>query len=934
MHVGTPVSADLLIDELWGGEPPDGASTTLRSYLSRLRGALGDDVAIDRLPAGYVLQVPREVVDITRFEALVREGQELLERGHHRRAAGPLRRGLELWRGRAFAGLPEDGLLRTEAVRLEELRLNALESRFEADLEVGRGAQLVDELEQLVSAHPFRERLWRHLMLALYRSGRQADALAAYHRARAALDEHLGIEPGEELRELEAAILRQDVRGPAGKSQSMVGVPVPLTSFVGREADLEAVRDLLLRTRLVTLVGVGGVGKTRLAVEAARRAVDDLADGVAFVDLAAVADAALVPAHVAASLRVREAQGQDIGAAVADAVDAADLLLVLDNCEHLRAATATFAQTLLARSGRLRILATSREVLDVAGEATYPVAPLGVPNQDGDPGAYRDSEAVRLLIDRATLTRHGLRVDDAAYATAVRICRELDGLPLAIELAAARTKALSLDEIAERLRDRFQFLVSWRRLTTARHRTLREAMDWSYELLASDEQRLLTRLSVFPAGATVASIAAVCLDGDEGEAERLVERLVDASLLVPLAGDRGTRYRLLETVRQYAAGHLPGSDAPDVARRHAERAHAIAESTNLALERAGSPMSFGLASDELPSIRAAIRWSETADPALGLEIACALEQFWVTNQPREGIAAFTTLLETDAVPDELRARGLRARGGCRFYMGDFDGSTADYEQALAIHRRLGQRAHEAHLLLRLAIEAQRVGDPERARQLLAHAQTVSGERFAPDQYVGLGLASDLAFDDGQVEAGFEILGRALVLAREADDEWWQIDNLHRRADRALEPGAAGRRRTRCARGAEPGPEDQRPPSHRLDPGIAGPNCGGVGTAAARGAALGRYRGRGRAQRAGRPLGAVRSGRSGAGGVDCRRRVRGRCRGGSVDLARRAARGGARLGLIRDESAAPVAALLRLRAWPRGSRRPRAGAAEAARRSWS
>jgi len=786
LRAGAPVSADSLIDELWAGEPPDGASTTLRSYISRLRTALGDAAPIERVSAGYLLRVPADCVDVARFETLVRAGSDLLERRRYRRANAAFRSALQLWRGRPFAGLAEDGAFLSDTVRLEELRLHALDSRLEADLELGRAVDIVDELEALVAEHPFRERLWRHLMLALYRAGRQVDALAAYHRARAALDEQLGLEPGQDLRELEAAILRQEVPRASERRQLISRVPVPLTSFVGRSRELEEVRALLQRSRLVTLVGVGGVGKTRLALEAARRALDNAVDGIGFVDLAAISDPALVAGHVAASLGVGDASEPELVEAVADHVGSIDFLLVLDNCEHVRTAAASLADALLATSQDLRILATSREILGVAGEAPYPLAPLGLPEASDDVGAVRASEAVRLLVDRATLTRHDLQVDDAAFETAARICRQLDGLPLAIELAAARTKALSLDEIAEKLGDRFRFLVSWRRLTSARHRTLREAMDWSYELLAPDEQQLLARLSVFPAGATLASVALVCLKGDEPEAERLIERLADASLIVPVDDPLGTRYRLLETVRQYAAERLRESEVEPLARRHAERMLTIAKSTSLALEGTGR-ISFDLARVELPSIRAAIQWATRADPALGLEIACSLERFWVTNHAREGIATFTALLARDGIPDELRARALRCRGGCRYYRGAFEAGVDDYLEALSIHRSLGQRKQEAQLLLRLAVEAQRVGDQARAHLLLDEAATVgAGDRYAADEYVGLRLLSDLAFDEGRIALAFERLSRSAELAAAAGDEWWVIDALNSLADRALD----------------------------------------------------------------------------------------------------------------------------------------------------
>ena len=789
MHAPLPVSADALIDELWAGEPPEGAATTLRSYVSRLRSALGD-APIERVSSGYALDMPPESIDVGRFEAHARDGLELQRRRRHRRAAHDLRAALELWRGEPFAGVSVDGVLRAEAARLEELHMNVLEARIESDLELGSDAELLDELEGLVARHPFRERLWRLLMVALYRAGRQADALAAYHRARAALEEELGIDPGVDLQALEAAILRQDVPRPAAvPTHAAAGLPTPLTGFVGRGRELDEIHDLLARTRLVTLVGIGGVGKTRVALEAARRAAADMVDEVVVVDLVPVTDQRLVKAQVSAAMGIQERSDTPLDSALRQAMRGGDVLLVLDNCEHVRAAAAKIAHDLLEASPDLRILATSREILDVPGEAAYPVPPMDVPQAGDDEDVVRASEAVRLLVDRATLSRHGLTLDAAAYETAARICRELDGLPLAIELAAARAKVLSLDEIARRLRDRFRFLVSERRLTAARHRTLREAMDWSFELLEPEERDLLARLSVFPGGATLRSIAAVCLAGDEDRAERLVERLADASLVTPMEARSGTRYRPLETVRAYAAEQLPEGEREGLHRRHAEHVRSLAEATNLALESSGRVMNFALAQDELPSIRAALQWAGREDPALGLEIACALERFWVTNQPREGAAVFDTLVDAPDLPDALRARGYRCRGGPRYSIGDFERGVEDYERSLAIFRRLGKRADQAQLLMRLAMEAQRTGDIVKATRLYDEAATVGGdERYAPDGYVGKLFEAELAFNAGRTDEALDLLRRGAELAGRANDTWWRADLLINLAEYAMRLG--------------------------------------------------------------------------------------------------------------------------------------------------
>ena len=745
--------------------------------------------------------MPPESIDVGRFEALARAGLELQRRLRHRRAAADLRAALELWRGEPFGGVSVDGVLRTEAARLEELHMHVLEARVESDLELGRDAELVDELEALVARHPFRERLWRLLMLALYRAGRQADALAAYHRARAALDDELGIEPGVDLQALEAAILRQDVPAPSAvPTHAAAGLPTPLTGFVGRGPELDEIRDA---PRTIASRDAGGRRRRRArhgwpSSPRAARLPTSLTI-VVIVDLVPVSDPGLVQALTSrrwASVSFPARRSRSPFGISCAAVTCCSCSTTASTSETVPRGSPA---TLLEAVPDLRILATSRVILDVPGEAAYPVPPMGLPDAGDDADRVRESEAVRLLVDRATLSRHGLTLDAAAYETAARICRELDGLPLAIELAAARAKVLSLDEIAGRLHDRFRFLVSERRLSAARHRTLREAMDWSYELLEPDERELLARLSVFPGGATLRSIAAVCLDGDEDRAERLVERLADASLVTPVETRSGTRYRLLETVREYAAEHVPERERECLHRRHAEQVRRLAVSTNLSLETSGRVMDFALAQDELPSICAALQWAEREDPALGLEIACALERFWATNQPREGVAVFDALVDAPGLPDALRARGYRCRGGPRYTLGEFELGVADYERSLALFRRLGRRADQAQLLMRLAMEAQRTGDIVEATRLYDEAATVGGdERYLPDGYVGKLFEAELAFKAGKPEEALDLLRLGAELAGRAYDTWWRAALLINLADYAMglgrldEAGTAGR----------------------------------------------------------------------------------------------------------------------------------------------
>jgi predicted ATPase/DNA-binding SARP family transcriptional activator len=675
---GRPVSADRLVDELWRGEPPPGATATLPSYVSRLRAAVGATPPITSAASGYRIDVAADEVDAVRFEQLVATGREALERGAIARASERLRAALALWRGQPFAGVGEISALFEEAQRLDELRLLALEARIEADLRAGRAAELVEELEALVVAQPYRERFWHQLMLALYRAERQADALGAYQRARTLLDQELGIEPAEELKALERSILRHDVP-PARSPEQRHNLPAPLTSFIGRETELAEVERLLENARLVTLTGVGGVGKTRLAVEAARRALTDFPEAV-FVDLANVPASGGVAARVAATLSVREQAGVPIEDQIVGRIGSGRLLLVLDNCEHLREESAAVVSTLLARCPELRVLATSREFLGCEGEAERPVPPL-------DP-----SEGLELFLARARAVRPQLREDEQARATVATICSDLDGLPLAIELAAARVRALSLEEIASRLADRFRFLVSWRRLTSARHRTLERAMDWSYDLLSPTEQVLLARLSVFAGGFTLAAAAAVALESSADDALPHLERLVDASLVVPAGRDGTTRYGLLETVRQYGAERLRERGEREVLReRHARYVTDLLE--RLREEARGDHGRWvETTRGDYDNFLAALAWGRdegTPDDQLRLaELVWRL--WWVRGEFADGREWLESALERGADSDPgLRARALEGAAGLAWAHGDDERAHELADASRALYVELG-----------------------------------------------------------------------------------------------------------------------------------------------------------------------------------------------------------------------------------------------------
>jgi len=759
---GQPLATGELADELWQGRPPQGFQKTLRSYVSRLRRTLGDHVALVGGGAAYSLQVPSEAVDVTRFERLVQEGADALARDAVGRAADRYSEALALWRGPALAGVSDDGTLRLEAQRLEELRLAALEQRIEAELGLGRSDGLVEELEALVERHPYRERLWRHLMLALYRADRQADALEAYRRARTLLAEELGLEPSEQLKELERAILRHEVPRVEPPEQRH-NLPAPVTSFVGRATELAEVGSLIAQSRLVTLTGVGGVGKTRLALEVAALALLDRPDGVYFCDLAQVTEASLVPRAVARVFGIHERARVDLSETLVNRLREADLLLLLDNCEHLREACSRLATTLLSACPQVRLLVTSRESLGTAGEVDYPVPPL----------AAHDS--VSLFLARARTVRPHLRLDDAARAAAGSICADLDGLPLAIELAAARAKALSLEEIAARVGDRFRFLVSWRRLTPARHQTLREAMDWSYALLSEEEQRLLARLSVFVGGFTRAAAASVCLDGDAERALELIERLVDASLVIPEEHEGETRYRLLETVRQYAATRLAEhGERAEIEERHASYLLAFVQSTRASqhddLQRWVRRVEY-----ERGNLGGALAWYRDAgDGETLLALVASVWRFWwISGDLTEGRAWLEAGLAGAGDADPiLRAEGLEGAAGLAWAQGDVDRARELAERALPLFAAAGDVRGEQGSLILLGHVALDSGEFRAAESLFERSRRLARER-GPSSNIAVcthNLGS-VAYGERAFERAAQLYAEARSLYQANGDEY-------------------------------------------------------------------------------------------------------------------------------------------------------------------
>ncbi|MET0603759.1 MAG: BTAD domain-containing putative transcriptional regulator [Baekduia sp.] len=557
LDAGRDVSPAALIDAVWDDTPPGDAGHALQALVSRLRRALAPGGELVSGTAGYRLAVEPEAVDALRFETLAAAGAAALREGDPARAGAILRGALALWRGPALGELAGTQRFATAAgLRLDDLRLAATADRIEADLALGARGELVAELDALTEAHPLHERLVGQRLRALAAAGRPADALEAYEALRLRLDAELGAVPSPELQaaQLEIVTAAPITTAPARRSNLRAGV----TSFVGREAEVDRLTALLDEHRLVTLIGPGGAGKTRLAGEVAARRLPELPDGAWMVELAATTDPDDVGASVLGALGLREARmlavsspvpghgsgpsgSGDATAHLVDVLAERETLVILDNCEHLLDATAVLADLLLAQCPALRILATSREPLGIAGEHLAQVPPLGLPPADASAEEALTHPAVRLFADRAAAAAPDFSVDDTTVAAVVEICRRLDGLPLAIELAAARLRSLPAAQIAARLDDRFRLLTGGSRAALPRQRTLRAVVDWSWDLLSEPERALARRIAVFPAGVTATSAATVGVGAPVGadDVPELLAALVDRSLLTLVDREHG-----------------------------------------------------------------------------------------------------------------------------------------------------------------------------------------------------------------------------------------------------------------------------------------------------------------------------------------------------------------------------------------------------------
>jgi predicted ATPase/DNA-binding SARP family transcriptional activator len=775
LDCGRVVATDRLIDGVWRDDPPAGVTNSLQRMISKLRKALGSSDVIVMQPPGYVLNIDPEQVDALRFERDVTEGRAAVALGDLEAAVEWFESAESLWRGPALADFAFEEFSQPSIVRLQELHLSAAEERVDAGLVLGRHAQLLDELDALVTANPLRERLRGQLMLALYRANRQADALRVARDAREVLAEELGLDPGPALQALETAILDQDpALIPPGlglpiapSRRSRTNLPAPRTSLIGRERAVGDLVELVTQRRLVTLIGPGGAGKTRLAIESARAVIDRWSDGVLLVELAPVHDPVAVADAVAAVLDLPESD-VDAATSVRRYCEDKTLLLVLDNCEHLVDAAARIAEDLLATCRDVHILATSREALRVSGESVWPVPPLAAP------------DAIELFIARALAVDPAFAADEPTREIIREIGERLDGLPLAIELAAARTRAFSVAQVAERLDDRFRLLTGGPRTAMARQQTLRAVVQWSYDLLFADERLAFERLSVLTGGFDIAAAEAVCADPEIERADvaELVSGLIDKSLVFVDRSRFRPRFRMLQTLSQFGREQLVEHGQADaILRRAAEHFADLCAQGRSAFRGVEQRWWHHSMQGEQDNVRTVFEWAvgaEEKEIAVAIAGDVALHR-WVTGAARDGFRWLDLAL---ALPGEVspftRGWALVWHG----FLGYLTGHHAEVDEAFATGLRLlrehGDPVMTAYAMTFSSQVVAEMGRPQEAAEINAAAVALiepAGDgpwMRAVRTWLRAGLALQA---EGDMETFERLLREAQPQFREAGDDF-------------------------------------------------------------------------------------------------------------------------------------------------------------------
>lgn len=804
LHAGRSHSRERLIDLLWPELSPESGRDNLSTTLSSLR----RDLAIlhpasqtlllaDRHCVGLNTEVA--VTDVAEFDWLLRQARSAAFVADRSRF---LEQAIALYRGDLLEGIYEEWALRAQHAYQQRYREALLD--WTQDLETQQAWTKAREVaERAVACDPLQEDGVLILMRVLARQGQVARALEAFRTFAGQLRAELDAEPTGELREMMERLQRDPgalvVRPPihretfapaapdvltkrSPEERPASGTPLPptnlpqwLTPLIGRQREVDEIQRLLGAHRLLTLTGIGGCGKTRLALETGQERLALYRDGVWLVELASLADPALVPNTVAEALAVSEKPGKTLLQALIPALQERRLLLILDNCEHLLAACARFASQLLRACPRLTILATSREALTIAGEQTYRVPSLALPDpkQTLSVEALRRYGAIQLFVERAQLVRQEFQLTEQNAPALVSICQRLDGIPLAIELAAACARSLSMDELNRRLDDRFALLVRGDRTALPRQQTLRALIDWSYDLLSEPERRMLARLSVFAGGWTLAAAEAVTGEG-EGALTLLVA-LVDKSLALAEEQEGGLRYRMLETVRQYASERLHSQGEAETMRgRHRDWYLRLAEEARGPLKTYQAEW-LGRLEIERDNLRAALEWCavepEGAEP--GLRMAGALPRFWdVRGHLAEGRECLERALErAKELPYSLRwVDALNGLSNLALGQGDYLVAQTSMEESLRISRALQDKWNIALCLGNLGNLAVTRGDYIQGKAFYQESLALSREL---EDREGIGYTlhglSDVAFHQGDLADAQALGEESLKIRREIDD---------------------------------------------------------------------------------------------------------------------------------------------------------------------
>ena len=776
---GRTVPAERLIEAVWGDDLPSNPANTLQHGIAQLRKLLepgrrrGEPPQLIRSEAaGYRLDLEGHELDAVDFESQLAAGRVLLDDGAGVAAAGVLRAALELWSGSAYEDFAYDDFARAEADRLEELRIQAREALVDATAAAHGPEASVADLEALVAEFPYREALWAKLMTALYQSGRQAEALRVYRRASDTLGDGLGIAPSVGLRELEEQILLQDPALAAAPRRVVVhNLPAPATPLIGREEALGAAVEFVRSGRLTTVTGAGGSGKTRLAVEAGLATAADFPDGVWMVRLDDLSDSDLLAATIGAVVGMPENRDTTVLETLATYLADKRAMILLDNCEHLVDAVADLVDSLLARCPALTVLATSQVALSLTGEQRLPLPPLRLPGEQGSPfDDIAGVPAVALFLDRAAETDPGLEHSPETLAAAANIVTALDGIPLAIELAAARTDLLTPVEIAQRLGDRFEVLDPGTRAVPERHRTLRAAVTWSHDLLSPGDQVFFDCLGVFAGGFDVAAAAAVTEVG-EGETLATLGRLLRRSLLTrESAAGVGSRYRMLETLRLFATEKTTASGRSRGARDlHLDHYAAAVRVLDRRLGGSEQREAFAVMLAEQDNIRAAMAWSlESGRLEPGIAIAAYSSRFW---DWRGSLAEASTWLTRflDAGPEEaLPNVGLLTSwaGYFAWELGEEERSARLVAEAERIGSEQGDHFSRGAAMTGAALQARSHGDHAAAIRIVAEIRDIAAAAEEPwlaawaDNHDGLSLlaAGDPNAAERAARASLEAFG--------------------------------------------------------------------------------------------------------------------------------------------------------------------------------